>query len=286
VEDGNRWRLCAACEGTGGVWNGSTEDVEAARREVIKAFPESAVDRTPPRFVAPGITLHLSTGRVVDLLSESDDGESASRHVPIEVGDAAATESPLSTPSPEQPLAGLMANDTAARGSAAFHACELVVPPADSDQGLTTAIVQLFDDAWRRFSGDRWAAVKKLATTVLTDEGLLTIEIAAIALATEGEDGLTELLRLRFHRDFAIRSKVAIGVGSLGPRARWAAPALVRWLSRETMDLIQTDLVRALGRIGGRDAMAALRRMDASILPNMVRTALDDALGRSPTSDA
>ncbi len=128
--------------------------------------------------------------------------------------------------------------------------------------------------------------MKKLATTVLTDEGLLTIEIAAIALATEGEDGLTELLRWRSHRDFAIRSKVAIGVGSLGPRASWTVPTLVRWLSREPMDLIQADLVRALGRIGGRDAMAALRRMDASILANMVRTALDNALGRPPNSDA
>ncbi len=100
VEDGNTWRLCAACEGTGGLWNCSTKDVEAARSEVIEAFPASAVDRTPSNFFSPGMTLHVATGRAVDLLRESDEEERPSGHVAIEERDAAATAGPLSRPVP------------------------------------------------------------------------------------------------------------------------------------------------------------------------------------------
>jgi len=67
---GAPWRLCAVCEGTGGTWNRSSEDVEAARREVLKSFPDAAVARTPPNFVSPTLALNGWTGQVVDLRDE------------------------------------------------------------------------------------------------------------------------------------------------------------------------------------------------------------------------
>lgn len=69
---GTPWRLCPACEGTGGAWICGEEDVEAARREVLKSFPDAAVTRTPPNFVSPTLALNLGTGQVVELKHERE----------------------------------------------------------------------------------------------------------------------------------------------------------------------------------------------------------------------
>ena len=41
--DGETWRDCPACEGTGGVWNGSFEEVDAVRRRVVARWPEASL---------------------------------------------------------------------------------------------------------------------------------------------------------------------------------------------------------------------------------------------------
>jgi hypothetical protein len=55
--DEGTWCACATCEGTGGIWNRSPEDVDAARRQVLTAsaaptsvrLPEKKPARTPRR---------------------------------------------------------------------------------------------------------------------------------------------------------------------------------------------------------------------------------------------
>ena len=42
VEGGGSWRICYECEGTGGFWSRSTEDVDAARRAILEEYPEAA----------------------------------------------------------------------------------------------------------------------------------------------------------------------------------------------------------------------------------------------------
>ena len=111
---------------------------------------------------------------------------------------------------------------------------------------------------WRETGADRERLLSGLVTTLTEDENLLTIEMAAIALAAQGGDGLTALVDLIDHPDFAVRSKAIIGIGVIDRSARWAVPILVRAISREPIWLVVADLVRALGRIGGREAADAL----------------------------
>jgi HEAT repeat protein len=111
---------------------------------------------------------------------------------------------------------------------------------------------------WRDVGPSREALVNPLVTTLTQEENLLTIEIAAMALATQGEDGLTALMAVLGHDDFAVRSKAVIGIGLLDRSARWAVPLLRRALVDEPVWLLTADLLRALGRIGGQEAEATL----------------------------
>jgi hypothetical protein len=67
-----RWSLCPACEGTGGTWTCSSEEVEAIRREIMRAFPDAEVAHTPRNFVSPTLALKLATGCVVELTEETE----------------------------------------------------------------------------------------------------------------------------------------------------------------------------------------------------------------------
>lgn len=128
---------------------------------------------------------------------------------------------------------------------------------------------------WRRVGARREELVTPLVATLTTDRSLLTIELAAMALATQGEDGVTALIDLLHHRDFAVRSKAVIAFGLLDQTSRWAVPRLVEALSREPVWLVSADLVRALGRIGGGNARAAL----ASLIERLhMAEEKDDAL--------
>jgi hypothetical protein len=63
--DGSVWQVCPECEGTGGVWLRSIDEVEALRQRVLAEFPGAALDVTPHYFVSPGLVLRGD--RVVDL---------------------------------------------------------------------------------------------------------------------------------------------------------------------------------------------------------------------------
>ena len=92
-----------------------------------------------------------------------------------------------------------------------------------------------------------------------TDVTLLTLEIAAAALALEGEDGVTELLSLGTHAEFETRSNVAVSLSLLGRSARWPVPTLIRFLDREPVEWIGRQIIWTLGQIGGREAIAKLQ---------------------------
>jgi hypothetical protein len=65
-----RFSLCPMCEGTGGTWSCTPEEVEAIRREVLRAFPDAEVALTPTNFVSPTLALHLASGCIVELTDE------------------------------------------------------------------------------------------------------------------------------------------------------------------------------------------------------------------------
>lgn len=71
-QPGSRWRVCAACEGTGGTWGCSPDDVEAVRREVLRVFPDAGVARTTANFVSPTLALKIGTSQVVELTDEQE----------------------------------------------------------------------------------------------------------------------------------------------------------------------------------------------------------------------
>jgi hypothetical protein len=135
----------------------------------------------------------------------------------------------------------------------------MTIGPRATPASERLAIV--LEEAWRDTQAPHGELSAGLVETILTDPGLLTIEIAANALALEGEDGVTELLTLGRHPDFAIRSKVVIGLSLLGRSARWAVPTLIRFLEKEPVEYVARLIIATLGRISGPEAIATLERL-------------------------
>src|SRR5690606_14871884 len=86
----------------------------------------------------------------------------------------------------------------------------------------------------------------------------------AMALVLQGEDGATELLPYLASGEFALQHKAAVAFGLLDRSGRWAVGAILRALEVESQSLIVYNLVHALGRIGGAEAVAALEAMYTS----------------------
>jgi hypothetical protein len=105
-----------------------------------------------------------------------------------------------------------------------------------------------------------WAS---LTSVFRVEPEMIGMEVMAIALAIEGEDGLSELIGFLESDDFIFRHKAAVGFSALGRTERWAVPLLMRALDRETQPLIVANIAAALGRIGGTDAVAALEALYA-----------------------
>ena len=149
-------------------------------------------------------------------------------------------------------------------GDSAWAGTEYLCQHAEGRAGPQTAfqdrLTIVLNQAWRELPRPREKFVEGLANAARADQSLLVVEIAAAALALEGEDGATELLALLGSQDFAIRTKAAFALELLGRSARWAVPALVRALSKEGHDYVAHVVVRALERIGGEEANRALRR--------------------------
>ena len=147
-------------------------------------------------------------------------------------------------------LAGLASSSAARRRQAAFEFCcvgesanDVIQADLDTLGSLAAALIP----GWCR--------------ALLEDEDLLVNELAAVALALQGEDGATELLTHLDHEHFAIRSKVVIGFTALGRHARWAVPSLIRAHSEEPTWYVRSLLIQCLGRIGGSRAVAALESL-------------------------
>ena len=119
----------------------------------------------------------------------------------------------------------------------------------------------VLEDAWRDTRAPRAEFVAGLMKAVRTDEDVLTMQVAAAALALEGEDGVTELLTLGTHDEFAIRNTVAIALSLLGRSARWAVPTLIRFMDREPLEYVRQHVTTTLGQIGGREAIAKLEEL-------------------------
>ena len=156
------------------------------------------------------------------------------------------------------PLESLASTDPVERARGARRVFQRTLGELSDDHDLLDRFKVALAVEWREVGANRERLVSGLVTTLTEDQSLLTIEMAAIALAAQGEDGLTALVDLIDHPDFAVRSKAVIGIGVIDGSARGAVPILVRAISREPVWLVVADLVRALGRIGGREAGDAL----------------------------
>lgn len=182
------------------------------------------------------------------------------------VVDLAVTDRPASS------LEDLASPDSATRSRGASRMFGLALKELSDEHDLLDRFSIALSAEWRAVGGPREALVPGLVTTLTEEKSLLTIEIAAMALAAQGEDGLTALVDLLDHRDFAIRSKAVIAIGLLDRSARWAVPTLIRAISRESVGLVVADLIRALGRIGGTEATNAL----VALLANLDQAANPD----------
>jgi hypothetical protein len=124
---------------------------------------------------------------------------------------------------------------------------------------LYQRLTAMLAEDWRAITQPREPIIKALATAMADPEtDLLVVNVLAYALATAGEDGLTELLPLLSHEDFSVRAYAAEGLGSLDNTGRWAVPALHRALAACQSDWEAYTIIRALGHIGGGEATAVL----------------------------
>jgi hypothetical protein len=114
------------------------------------------------------------------------------------------------------------------------------------------------ESAWRELGEPGQQLVPDLVRTIVTESACSPVEIAAMALGLQGEDGLTELIALTRHGDFVVRWSAYLGFELAGPSARWAIPTLLRQLRIEQQPLHTDAILRALGTIGGSEAIAFL----------------------------
>lgn len=130
----------------------------------------------------------------------------------------------------------------------------------DEVEALPQRTVRLFEEQWRSLASRRDDLIASLSRLIVDREtDLLSVNLLAYALASAGEDGVAELLQLLEHPDFPVRTYAAEGLGSLDNRARWAVPALCRFLDRSAADWTGFTIIRALGNIGGVQAIAVLQ---------------------------
>jgi HEAT repeat protein len=129
---------------------------------------------------------------------------------------------------------------------------------------LPQRTVAILEEEWRACGETRSDLIASLVRTMSSrDTDLVSVNVIAYALASAGEDGVTELIGLLSHSDFAVRTYAAEGLGSLDNRARWAVPKLARILERSGANWTGFTVMRALGNIGGTEAIAILQSVAA-----------------------
>lgn len=175
-------------------------------------------------------------------------------------------------------LEQLASSERSARGKGTMGLFFLSSQRSAATDNLEDDIREVLECEWAKLPNRGAHFVEGLHQTLLEEEGLLIIEITAMALATQGEDGLTTLLSSNDSGDFAIRSKVAIGIGILRSQARWAVPTLLRRLEREHVPLVFSDILRALVRIGGSEAEEGLALLLKKAQQNSLRSGTSESV--------
>jgi len=125
---------------------------------------------------------------------------------------------------------------------------------------LAQRTVALLSEEWESITSQKERIIRSLSATMADPRtDLISVGILAYALASAGEDGVTELLGFLEHDDFSVNTYAAEGIGALDNRARWAVPALIRSLGRAEQPWTRTIIIRALGNIGGTDSVSKLQ---------------------------
>ena len=62
----SRWRVCPQCEGTGGFWNRSPDEIDAVRRRIIKEYPDAEARWAPTDFASPWLRFSMNKNEVVE----------------------------------------------------------------------------------------------------------------------------------------------------------------------------------------------------------------------------
>jgi len=130
---------------------------------------------------------------------------------------------------------------------------------------------------WQALGSAGAERVRWLDQAMRVEDSLMAIELIAVALGVQGEDGLVSLLDLLGHHDFSIRHKAAIGLGAAGGAARWTVPAIARHLEREPVGMVTMSLLISLMAIGGPRAerIVEQRRFE---LNDIYRPFVEDAM--------
>jgi hypothetical protein len=114
------------------------------------------------------------------------------------------------------------------------------------------------ESAWRELGEQGQELVPELVRTMVTEQGCMPVEMAAMVLGLQGEDGLTELIALTQHGNWMVRWSAYLGFELAGPSARLVIPTLLRRLRTEEPPISVDAILRALGTIGGSEAIAFL----------------------------
>lgn len=158
-------------------------------------------------------------------------------------------------------LASFATSDTDAQHAALMNFSRYV-RVATQDKFDSTDVYRItLLEAWSELGPAGADLIEPLKEIIRRDPSLLKVEFACWALATQGEDGITELLDFLESGDPAIRHKALTGVGFLGRGARWAVPRLLRIMKEEQNALVVDSIIGALGSIGGTESMRALQRL-------------------------
>jgi HEAT repeat protein len=171
----------------------------------------------------------------------------------------------------------LASNDRLLRASAALAVRDHPSEGKNAADDTTDVLTRILETEWSTIPLDgRKALVDRLVSVLLEDEDPLVREIAAAALATQGEDGCTALLDHIDHPDTYVRSKVAISLGLLNSSANYALPRILHAATTERDSLVRGDLVRAMSRID-----------DPVLFPSLIEflTRMDDTPDRRMLGD-
>lgn len=177
------------------------------------------------------------------------------------------------------------------RRRAAFVVLHRVKEIKGDELSLQQKMNVILREDWRGLPDSHDELIKGLVVAMVADTtDLLAVSIIGQAIATAGEDGLTELLPLLSHDAFWIRAYAAAGIGTLDNGARWAVPSLCRALSLSDLDWTGQTIIRALGSIGGPAALdflheLAIEERASSPLDLPLLQALEEALASARSQE-